>query len=75
MAEGGLAGLTGLFGLVGLFGWWVGQRLKTVCLVNLVYLLCDAEGEAKIGYLVTGWPVDSMAARILARDSASNSCP
>ena len=40
-----------------------------------VYLVCEAEGEAKIGYLVTGWPADSMAARILARDSASNSCP
>ncbi len=28
-----------------------------------------------IGYLATGWPADSMAARIFARLSASNSCP
>ena len=32
-------------------------------------------GEGKIGYLTTGCVVDSMAARIFVRLSASNSCP
>jgi hypothetical protein len=32
-------------------------------------------GNVKIGYLVTGWLADSMAARIFSRLSASNSCP
>ncbi len=37
----------------------------------------DGKGEtgATISYLATGWPADSMAARIFAWDSASNSCP
>jgi hypothetical protein len=48
---------------------------ETSRMVGQVCLVCESEGEAKIGYLVTGWVADSMAARILARDSASNSCP
>lgn len=52
-----------------------GGTSETSRMVGRVYLVCEAEGEAKIGYLATGCLVDSMAARIFVRDSRSNSCP